>query len=511
MSQHRVRAKAIEWIIRIAGRATLGLWLSAVCSPAQSQPAADESLEVKVRQLTDALSRAQKQIEQSQHELDELRSQMTALQQQIASANPGNSESDSARLSAAVDQIREQQALEQTQIATHEQTKVESESKFPLKLSGLVLLTGFVNTTQVDNPVSPSIVLSGGGSTGASMRQTVLGLDARGPHLFNAQTHADVRVDFEGAPVSSGNAANAYAAGLLRLRTAHADLEWSHTQAFFALDRPIVNPNTPTSFTAVAVPALAWSGNLWTWNPQVGVRQDFSLPGAQRFRMQAALMDVMNPVQIYGGSTSSTTPIVTPTTAELSRWPGTEARFALLGGADDSGLQVGAGGLFVPHRIIGGTRFNSWASTLDYRIPVTKHGEVSGGAYWGAALGGLGGGAFKDYVIESDLLSPTGYSFENLHSLGGWTQFKARVNQQLEFNAALGTDQVPASELRPYAGNAMAYYLNLARNLTYTGNAIYSPSAYLTFSLEYRHLQSSPVNDYSATGDVIGIATGYTF
>ncbi|HMG88196.1 MAG TPA: hypothetical protein VK574_20875 [Terracidiphilus sp.] len=511
MSQLRARAKKIEWIIRIAGRAMLGLWLSAACSLAQSQPAADESLEVKVRQLTDALSKAQKQIEQSQRELDELRAQMTALQQQIASANPGASESDSARLSAAVDQIREQQALEQTQIATHEQAKVESESKFPLKVSGLVLLTGFVNTALVDNPISPSIVLAGGGSTGASMRQTVLGLDARGPHLFNAQTHADVRVDFDGGAVSAGTTANAYPEGLLRLRTAHADLEWDHTQVFFALDRPIVSPNTPTSFTAVAVPALGWSGNLWTWNPQVGVRQDFPLPGAQRFRTQAALIDVMNPVQIYAGSSSSTTPITTPTTAEMSRWPGAEGRLALLGGAEDSGLQLGAGGLFVPHQSIGGTRFNSWAGTLDYRIPLAAHAAISGSGYWGAALGGLGGGAFKDYVIAPDPLSPIGYSFENLHALGGWTQFKARVNQQLEFNAALGTDQVPASELRPYAGSVTAYYLNLARSLTYTGNVIYRPSAYLTFSLEYRHLQSSPVNNYSTTGHIIGIATGYSF
>lgn len=511
MSQRRARAKAIEWIIPIAGRATLGLLLIAGSAPAQSQPAAQESLEMKVRQLTDALSRAQKQIEQSQHELDELRSQMTALQQQIASTTSGASESDFGRLSTAVDQIREQQTVEQTQIATHEQAKVESESKFPLKVSGLVLLTGFVNTTQVDNPVSPSIVLSGGGTTGASMRQTVLGLDARGPHMFNAQTHADVRVDFDGAAVSSGNAANAYAGGVLRLRTAHADLEWNRTQAFFALDHPIVSPNTPTSFTAIAIPALGWSGNLWTWNPQVGMRQDFSLPGAQRIRMQAALIDVMNPVQIYDGSATSTASITTPTTAELSRWPGAEGRLAVLGGADDSGLQLGAGGLFVPHRSVGGTRFNSWAGTLDYRIPLAKHAEISGSGYWGAALGGLGGGAFKDYVFGPDPLSPTGYSFETLHALGGWTQFKARFNQQLEFNAALGTDQVPASELRPYAGSALQYYLNLARNLTYTGNVIYSPRAYLTFSLEYRHLQSSPVNDYSATGDIIGIATGYSF
>ncbi len=35
---------------------------------------------------------------------------------------------------------------------------------------------------------------------------------------------------------------------------------------------------------------------------------------------------------------------------------------------------------------------------------------------------------------------------------------------------------------------------NLARNRTFTGNVIYSPSAYLLFSLEYRRLESFPVD-----------------
>ncbi len=172
-----------------------------------------------------------------------------------------------AQLSAAVEQIREQQALETTQIATHERSKVETESKYALKLSGLILFTGFVNTSQVDDPVTPTLVFEGAGTTGASLRQTVLGFDATGPHLFNARTHADARVDFDGASLSN-SAITSYTGGLLRLRTAHAALSWDHTEAFFSLDHAIVAPNTPTSLTAVAVPALAWSGNLWTWNPQ---------------------------------------------------------------------------------------------------------------------------------------------------------------------------------------------------------------------------------------------------
>ena len=34
-----------------------------------------------------------------------------------------------------------------------------------------------------------------------------------------------------------------------------------------------------SSLTAVAVPALGWSGNLWTWNPQLGLTQDVPLSG----------------------------------------------------------------------------------------------------------------------------------------------------------------------------------------------------------------------------------------
>jgi hypothetical protein len=485
------------------------LLFSATCLAASAQSGNTENLALKVQQLTEAMDRAQKSIERSQRDLELLRSQLATLQQQLAESHNADAQpSGTAELSAAVEQIREQQSLAEAQIATHEQSKVESESKYPVKLSGLVLLTGFVNTSQMDDPVTPSMALAGSGSTGASLRQTVLGFDARGPQLFNARTHADARVDFDGAGLSGGGGTNAYAGGLLRLRTAHADLNWQHSQVFFSLDHPIIAPNTPASLTAVALPALGWSGNLWTWNPQVGITQDLRLNDSQRFRVQAALIDVMNPAQIYTNAGVSSG-VVNATTAENSRWPGAEGRIAFLGGAEDTGIQLGIGGLFAPHRTPGGTRFNSWAGTFDYRIPLPGRVELSGSGYAGEALGGLGGGAFKDYVFSFDPIA--GYSFQNLHDYGGWAQIKERASQHLEFNAALGTDQVPAAELRPYAGDALAYYLNLARNLTYTGNVIYKPSAYLMFSLEYRHLQSSPVNEYSATGNVIGIATGYRF
>jgi hypothetical protein len=137
--------------------------------------------------------------------------------------------------------------------------------------------------------------------------------------------------------------------------------------------------------------------------------------------------------------------------------------------------------------------------------------EMMGNFYRGKALGGLGGGAYKDFVFRIDPTDPSEYYFRALEDVGGWAQWQLHASERLRFNAAFGIDNVPAGQLRPYAGLPTAVYQNLARNRTITGNVIYSPSAYLLFSLEYRHLASSPVVGQEASGNTIGIAAGYKF
>src|SRR5665213_3139865 len=201
-----------------------------------AQATSQESLSQQIQKLTESMARTQAQVEESQRQLDEMRRELTALQRQLAQSgsatatSPSATPSPSAAMAAAIDDLRERQAMQESQIATHEQTKVESESKYPVKITGLLLLNGFVNTSAVDIAATPTVALPGAGSTGASVRQTVLGLDARGPHLFGARSYADLRVDFDGSPQSNGTATN-YSGyynsniTLLRLRTAHAALQ----------------------------------------------------------------------------------------------------------------------------------------------------------------------------------------------------------------------------------------------------------------------------------------------
>ena len=154
--------------------------------------------------------------------------------------------------------------------------------------------------------------------------------------------------------------------------------------------------------------------------------------------------------------------------------------------------------------------FDSWAGTFDARFFLPARLEFTGAAYRGQALGGLGGGAYKDFAYSINATSGI-YYFRPLDDVGGWAQLKERLSERLELNAAFGIDDAFAGELRQYAVLGGALYQNLSRNRTFTGNAIYSPSAYLQFSLEYRHLESSPVIGWPAGSNIIGLGAGYQF
>jgi hypothetical protein len=422
-------------------------------------------------------------------------------------------------LQSAVQEIRDREAMQESQIATQEQTKIESESKYPVKVTGLLLFNGFVNTRAVDNPATPVLALPGAGNTGASVRQTVLGIDARGPHLLGARSYADLRVDFDGTtqPNTTTTAttySGPYSANstFLRLRTAHAGLQWPRTEAYFSLDRPIFNPDTPTSLTAIAEPALAWSGNLWTWNPQLGLKQNVPLSSSHDLQLEAALVDVGDAPLTPISAPTATSPVNSPSGAERSRWPGLEAHLALVGSGlnAEQGFHVGLGGYFSPHRSYMGEKFDAWAGTVDTRLKLPARLELSSSAYRGLALGGLGGGAFKDFEYTANATTDT-YYLHPLDDVGGWAQLKEKFSERVELNGAYGIDNAFGGEVRRDSVATGTLYQNLARNQTYTGNVIYKPTAYLLFSLEYRHLESSPELGATAASDVIGLGAGFKF
>lgn len=476
------------------------------------QASAPETMEQKVEHLTAAVTEAEAQMEAYQKQLADLRQQLGALQQQMAAekgtppaatqaAIANTATAEPVTRTAETDEIRERQSIEESQIATHEITKVETESKYPLKVSGLLLLNGFVNTRQVDVSASPAYAIPGSGSTGLSLRQTVLGLDARGPHLFSATSRADLRADF----FASSTLSNYAAGGVLRLRTAHAALDWRNTEAFVELDRSILEPNEPSSLVAIGQPELAWAGNLWTWNPQAGLSHRFAVSESSQIKVEAALIDASDPQ--LSSTTNANASAVTET--ERSRWPGTEARVAFEHGGSGTGPVIGVGGYFSPHRTMDGATFDALAGTADIKIPLGKYFETTANAYRGQALAGLGGGGYVDYYETYDGPVTRAHALEDA---GGWTQLKAKAGQRLEMNAGFGIDNPFAREIQvDVLPPGHFYYSGLARNRSVFSNVIYSPSTYLLFSVEYRRLWTNFNPGSTNFSDVIGIGAGYRF
>ena len=181
--------------------AVIAMTLMALASPwlAQAQQPTQQDLAARI----DAM---QKQLDATQKELEEYRAALKALQEQVrAAAQPAatTGEADAATLQQAVTEIREEQAAQQAEIAVHEQTKVGTLSRYSLKIGGLILFNAFGNDGAVDSvdvPVLavPRTVGASNGSLGASLRQSLLTLDATGPKIWGASTYGNLQMDFYG-------------------------------------------------------------------------------------------------------------------------------------------------------------------------------------------------------------------------------------------------------------------------------------------------------------------------
>src|ERR1700689_2079976 len=184
------------------------------------------AIETRLNQLTETLSQTEKMLDQSRAEIQALRSQLDALRAQTgAPASPSSaappSQDEGNGHSKELNAIREQQDAMQAEIKQHDQSKIETFSKYPLRLSGLILFNAFSNAGVVDNAQLPTFALPrfpGGshGSSGATLRQTPAPLDAPGPRIGGARSFAEVSIYFFGG-VSTNSYGYSSSAGLLRM------------------------------------------------------------------------------------------------------------------------------------------------------------------------------------------------------------------------------------------------------------------------------------------------------
>lgn len=482
-------------------------------APLLAQQTAPDSEETRrqIQSIATQLAQTQQQLEASQQQILRLQSELLALQQRLAYTNPPPVPTPAVPASSSATtlaELEEQQQILAAQVKQHDQTKLETASKYPVHVTGLILFNTFINRGALDQIDLPSIALRSpdgvsSSSIGSSLRQTVLGLKATGPRLAGAHTSAEINIDFFGGlPYSNFGTSG----GNIRMRTAGVNLDWRNDHIQLGFTNPLISPLSPTSYATVGEPALAWAGNLWTWAPQLRYTHSASLPGNHRLILEAGLWDP----PAAGYNSSELLRVASP--GELSAQPTYEGRIALAGQSEENGFQFGVGGYFgrqsysAPFKAI-----TTYASTLDFRLPLGPHLELTGEGYRGQAIGGLGGGSYKDYIFGTNPSTGT-FTYQPLNAIGGWTQFKARFTQNFEANASIGLDNGFARDFHAVIQSATASTLQLrARNRMFSTNLIYTPKTYLIFSPEYRRVWTWPITGSANTLDIFTLSAGYRF
>jgi hypothetical protein len=101
--------------------------------------------------------------------------------------------------------------------------------------------------------------------------------------------------------------------------------------------QPMISPYQPTSWSMVGEPALAWSGNLWTWDPQLQYEEKLL---SHHLTFGVGLIGPQAPM-VYVQSQPGG-----PSASEQSRQPGYEARLGSVWSHGDHPMNLGVGGYY---------------------------------------------------------------------------------------------------------------------------------------------------------------------
>jgi hypothetical protein len=523
-------SRSISWSCRIAHWALPAGALLAFMMPARAQSqavaaGAEIATSPEIRQLRSELDETRSQLTQAQNQIGQLTAAVEALRREFEARAPlpaDQSSRQSTKFPSAADLARQQQSLSQdypqsaaelstdhrllaAQVEEQHQTKVESESKYRVKISGIILMNAFSNRGVADVADLPKLALaSDGGSVGATVRQSILGLQVFGPKLAGAATSASISADFFGGFPRQQPYGTTL--GILRLRQASAHLDWQDTSLIVGQESLFFSPLSPTSYATLAEPAFSYAGNLWAWTPEVVAEHRFHT-SSQTFvaasgGILAPLTDTVSSNQFYEeGHTGA---------GENARRPAFGSQIAFNTVAFGQPLSIGVGGYGSHLQYQYGRETNSWAVTTFWRLPFGPLFELSGEAYRGKAVGGLGGGIWQSVVYNGDPDSAS-TRFRPLNALGGWTQLKFHPHPKWESNAAIGLDNVFAKDLEWAPVLVGAYMSPLARNRAAFGNVIFRPKSNLVLSVEYRKIWTYGYTGQRNSADQVNVGAGVGF
>jgi hypothetical protein len=374
--------------------------------------------------------------------------------------------------------VEEKLDIQGKRIDEQAQTKVEASQKFPIRLTGMALFNAFMNSKQNGGAEYPVVASApGAGLAGATLRQTIIGLDFRGPGtVWGGNVHGSVYMDF------SAGAANS----AMRLRTGSIEIDWKNRNLLVGIEKPIFNPREPSSLAQVGISPLTGAGNLWLWLPQVRVEQDFSFGASSGLRSQ---LGVVATREI--GPYESTVPALS---LEPTR-PGLEGRFEFFHNLDDNRKLEVAWGFHSSTTHVGGDSIPSNLLSLDWFFNPWRRLELTGAFFTGQNVAHLGttlrqGTSFYDGDIDP------------VHSRGGWGQVTLHAAARLDFHLFFGLQKDQDSDLE---GGG------IGRNMAFGGNLYYHLAPNVILGLETAQLRTTYIGQGIRINNHYDLALGYLF
>ena len=338
--------------------------------------------------------------------------------------------------------LEESSQLLNSKIDDQYQTKIESASKYRMRLSGHRAVE---RVWQPRFRRQPGISQRGRSPRVRICRQwpwaPVCGSPnwARGirSEVGWGETSGNLQVDFSGGFTDTPGGVNF---GLLRMRIASLRMDWTNTSVVAGQDNAFISPLSPTSFASLAVPAFGYAGNLWGWIPQVRVEHRFAVRNGQTITLQGGIMDNIT------GELPASTFERGAQAGENSGQPAYVARVSWTRTVFGMPLTLGTAGYYSRQNWNLNQHVDGWAGMTDWNIPLSQKVSLSGEFYRGRAIGALGGGVGRSVLFSSD----TNGQVQPLNSVGGWSQLKFRATSKLEFNGAFGVDSPYAADVRTY-------------------------------------------------------------
>jgi hypothetical protein len=446
----------MQILLRNPHKGRMCLFRNAVLVAALLPTVVPAQTQAEFQQVLERLDRLEKQNR-------ELLDQVTALRQELSATRATPQEG----AAPAVTQLAEKAAIQEQQIQDQAQTKVEASQHFPIRVTGMALFNSYLNSTLNGGSQYTTVASLTAGSErgGGTVRQSVLGLEYRGPAtVWGGKVHGSLYMDFFGG---SGQSLDQ----LMRVRTGSIEIDWKSRSIMAGLEKPIFAPREPNSLAQVGISPLTGTGNLWLWVPQVKFEQRFALGSVTQLRAQIGLMETHETLAIQG---SSYVPQV------ASGRPGLEGRVEFSRGAEGGRRIEIAPGFHTSSTHVADTSVPSNLFSLDWFFNPLSKLEFTGAFFSGQNVMNLGtGGIRQGFVVFADGVALP------VHSKGGWAQLTWLATPRLSFNFFGGQEDDRDQDL--IAGR-------IGNNQKYGANFFYRLAPNVLASFEASQLRTTYLN-----------------